>query len=291
MKIAVFFTNSHTAAWSLTLGLTDTLKRMGHEVLAGPLVPGAKSVSKSSVPSFDELTTADAVLVSGPEYLTPYLKALYPDWGKLEVPKAAWYHESNHREDKEFHFEKVMPFYDFNFFPAPQDAEELKGEFLPFGVDTAMFSPRKAGLPMAWSELEKAVKSVRDIDLAFIGLMYDKRVEFFKKLPKDIRDRLRIGNCLVQDLDGINIRKSAELYADTLRRTKVFVMMPALSQLVVTKVYEVKACGAYLLEPDAEIDADPSGVAGRECARTLVNDALDKRLDVMLTKMGCGVAV
>lgn len=284
MKIAVFYTNSHTSAWSLNLGLVDTLKRMGHEVLAGPIVPGATSISKASVPSFEELQSVDALIVSGPEYLTPYIRALYPNWCELAAPSAAWYHESNHREDKEFHFERFVPFYDFNFFPAPQDAEELKGEFMPFGVDTAMFNQHGDG----WCiDCGRGETPARDIDAAFIGLMYPKRVAYYEALPPDIRAKLKVGNLLVQDLDGINIRRSAELYAETLRRIKVFVMMPALSQLVVTKVTEVKACGAYFWEAETKLPANFSEAARAQCTETHELDRLDQRLNAMLEKMGC----
>jgi hypothetical protein len=54
----------------------------------------------------------------------------------------------------------------------------------------------------------------------------------------------------VLELGGVNPRKTAELYAENIRKIKVFVNLPTLSQLAVTKIYEVAACGTPLLTPE-----------------------------------------
>jgi len=58
-----------------------------------------------------------------------------------------------------------------------------------------------------------------------------------------------VGNIQVHDLGGVRVRETALLYADNLRQIKVFVNLPTLSQLAVTKVYEALACGTFLITP------------------------------------------
>jgi len=60
---------------------------------------------------------------------------------------------------------------------------------------------------------------------------------------------LVLGSVQVQDLSGLCVRETAARYAGELRKIKIFVNLTHLSQLAVTKVYEVLACGTFLITP------------------------------------------
>ena len=92
---------------------------------------------------------------------------------------------------------------------------------------------------------------VKSIDAAFIGLLYPKRQAFLAELRKQ-GVQLVTGNVQVLELGGVNPRKTAELYAENIRKIKVFVNLPTLSQLAVTKIYEVLACGTPILTPEVD---------------------------------------
>jgi spore maturation protein CgeB len=80
--------------------------------------------------------------------------------------------------------------------------------------------------------------------------MYPKRARFLQQVAPYLNGlRLVTGNIQVQDLRGLCVRETAALYADNLRKIKVFVNLPTLCQLAVTKVYEVLACGTFLITP------------------------------------------
>ena len=130
-------------------------------------------------------------------------------------------------------------------------------------------------------------------------------------------DAASIGSSMIERavrlrMKSRNIRKSAELYADTLRQTKVFLNLPSLSQLLVTKVYEVMACGAMLVAPlaDAPMQYDPirwlynprqpmdaatllaslspekiQEQARMGCEEVHRNHRLEKRIEIMLSKV------
>ena len=145
---------------------------------------------------------------------------------RFEQKKRLGTRESFHRDDRNFDFNSVRGLADFHYFPAIQDAEEFGGKWLPFGVDTSIFRP-------------KPVEVIHDA--AFLGTMYQKRAEYVG----------RIGYPLVrmQSVSSPNVRTSFDLLADAYCSTKIFVNLPALSRLLVTKVTEVMACGTFLLTP------------------------------------------
>lgn len=245
MKLACFYPGSLYCAWSVATGLIDTLERMGHEVLAVPIEGSensthadraAGSLGRDSCPSSAELKNFDGILLSGPEHIRPELLALYPDWQDIDVPKVSWLHETVEREDYgRLPIEAIKALADISFTPAFQD-QEFGMEWLPFGVDTHVFRPD-------WN-----VK--REFDAAFIGLMYPKRTQFMQALHPYLGGiEIRHCNIQVTDLGGLRIRDTAALYADNLRRIKIFVNLPTLCQLAVTKVYEVLACGTFLITP------------------------------------------
>jgi hypothetical protein len=264
MKIAVFHSNDPSSGWNMGMGIIKTLRRMGHSVLEGPL-PTAREASKPMIemvkagaPKLDALKSCDAIIVSGPEHISPWLDLVYGkyDWKHVAVPKACWLHESCNREDYNIDFDVLKWCGDEWFFPAIQDAEfhdqEMfcagRSHWLPFGVDTEMFQASYLGTDMyghPWplSDIKK------NFDIAFLGLMYPKRQLFLRSLSNHNHPPIRCGMCSVSDLHGYHLEESIRLLVSNTRQIKVFLNMPALSRLLVSKIYEVMSCGTFLLTP------------------------------------------
>lgn len=312
-KLAVIYCGGNSAAWSVSDGVCETLRKMGHQVLP---IPRGRAECPRLTP--EALNQADAIIVSGPEHIfreslqgeQPTAYSFREDelttyaW-KHEVtkPKLFWYHESCRRDDTNFRFERrCLPYGDFHFFPAIQDAEMYDQEhfakgrsfWLPFGADTDVFKPlpcpecmpihRKA-LHDAYDRGEDPLgvgptpagqmailkhpnmqaeiackeclgsgwaKSPKTCDIGFIGMMYQKRQGWLNSYAKHMKEGdpgLAIGNVFVQDIEGIPWKENAVRLAANYRRIAVFLNFPHLSELLVTKVYEVLACGTFLLTP------------------------------------------
>lgn len=250
MKIAAFYSDSPFAGWVQCEGFVAVLRRMGHEVVPIP-VPATAQVTKEIADRVNKpIEDCDLVIVSGPEWLRKWIQHFYPAWDKLKMPKVSWYHESFVREDFTLNYKDYEGMFDFHFFPDRADAEKYSGEFLPLGVDTEIFN---------------AGHSTRDIEVGFIGLMYPKRAQFVQELTPHLGDikikymaacqseRGLIPAIGVWDADGLNIRRSMQLLAETYRRIKVFVTFPSLSNVLVAKVLEAMACGCYLIAPKQPI--------------------------------------
>src|SRR6185437_7633756 len=212
MKLAVFYPQNLTCAWSLQDGLCDTLERMGHEVTR------CGNTDKLRRPR--DLNAYDALIVSGPEHIGSKLRA-QKDWESAKAPKIGWLHESVRREDYgTLDVEAIKRTCDQVFCPALED-EEFGFKYLPFGVDTEMFTPvlecpyckNSGSVTTEWGleNCSHCPSTERDIPLAFIGMIYPKRQAYLSTLPAEFRTKLLIGNCLVQDVHGANIRKSMEL--------------------------------------------------------------------------------
>jgi hypothetical protein len=237
MKIVCFYGDNPLASWSLSRGIPVVLRRMGHEVIEIPTLGKAK-VTRSELLRINKPIPEDIdfILVSGPEYLKVWIKTFYPQWNELKIPKACWYHESEVRLDRTVDYGQIVPMYDFNFMPNAEDAARYGATFLQIGVDDEMF----------YDGLGKP----RTIDCAFIGTMYDKRIQFLETVKPYIGNvQIRIGNSLVQDLDGINLERSVHLLADEYRRIKILVNLPTLSNVLVSKVLEAAASGCLVLTP------------------------------------------
>ena len=229
MRLTVVHPASLWCSWGMSYGLTDCLQRMGHEVTAVPVDP-QKPHALLKRPKLGE---CDAVILSGPEHLMPLLV----EWPHRigDAPVVGWLHESVERPDYKLNVEAIKKVTDICFCPAAQDHRH-GFRHLPLGVDTAIFKPGEAK---------------KDVDAGFIGLLYAKRVEFLKGLAPHLNGtRLVCGNVQVLELDGLNPRKTAELYAENIRRIKVFVNLPSLSVMAVSKIYEVLACGTPVLTPE-----------------------------------------
>lgn len=256
MKIAAFYSDSPFAGWVQAEGFVDVLKRMGHDVI--PIaVPPRNQITQAEAERINKpIDDAELVIVSGPEWLRKWIQAFYPNWGSLKCPKVGWYHESFVREDMTLDYANYERMFDFHFFPDKNDAEKYQGTWLPLGVDTEIFNPTNG----------YCYGPERDIDVAFIGLMYPKRARFVEELKPhlgDINIQYRVARqsesglipaIAVFDWDGLNVRKSMLLLAETLRRIKVFVTFPSLSNVLVAKVLESLACGCKLVAPKQPIE-------------------------------------
>lgn len=264
MKVGFLYPKSEWAAWSLTHGITNTLRAMGHEVVPGEMpTEGIENLPRAAfdritakLPALKTLKECDAVLISGPEHIAPWLNAVYGkyEWKNLGVPKAAWWHESMFREDYTLDWDNVGMWADENFVPAYQDADWLSqpmfaGEhvhWLPFGVDTEVFRPYSA-TEECYAVLKPGLRTSWPI--AFVGLVYDKRAKFLDALSQCNIPAIRIGNVKVQDLAGLDPVENVQRLANNYRRIGVFFNLPAMSKLLVTKIYEVMACGTFVLTP------------------------------------------
>jgi hypothetical protein len=236
MRIAYCYSASTYSGWSISQGAVNVLGTMGHYVRGLGIPPSAKDLDRAKFPGAEELCELDGIIVSGPEHLWRHITALYPEWSKIKTPKAGWLHETVQREDYgSLNLDAVRSLSDVTFCPAVQD-QEHGFEYLPFGVDTEVFRPEP--------------KVQRDISHCFIGLLYPKRREFLERLRPFLKGiDLQLGNVEIVENGVVNPQKTVEAYGSVLRRIKVFVNLPTLSQLRVAKIYEVAASGAYLLTP------------------------------------------
>ena len=271
MKIAAFYSDSPFASWTQSRGFAAVLRRMGHDVTEIPVPPGNKVTTSQLAKINKPINECELAIVSGPEHLKDWINQFYPQWNSLKIPKVGWYHESFHaREDYKLQYGNFESMFDSHFFPDKDDAEKYKGEWLPLGVDTEMFGWYGTYCP----DCERGDSSVRDIDAAFIGLMYPKRQRFFEELKpnlKDVKLRVANGNILVHDFDGINVERSTDLLAETYRRIKVFVAFPSVCNVLVAKILESMASGCYLVatEQPVELKSYATYSNGKGCAREI----------------------
>lgn len=240
-------------------GIADTLRRMKHAVTSCELFPVQDPSPEylagiqARWPSIEDLDKQDLILVSGPEHFYPWLQAIYTKeaWEKLTVPKFGWYHESFYRDDYKIDPHSLAPWCDEHFVPAAQDADYLDQEvffpgrahWLPFGVDLKMFRPHQV-MPEVPGD-----SGVRRYPAGFIGLIYPKRQAYLHALSRHKIPDIRHGSCLVQDLDGYDGPASTDLLVKNYWRIRVFLNLPSMSELIVSKVYEVLACGGFLMTP------------------------------------------
>ena len=258
MKLAVFFSNNPTSGWNMGAGIVRTLQRMGHETIGIP-TPTERETTKEviaavkrAMPTPAMLQAQDAIIVSGPEHLSPWLDAVYDKhkWKNITAPKACWLHESCSRDDYSIDFDAIKWCGDEWFFPAIQDAEFYDQEmfaagrshWLPFGVDTQIFKPLdvRQGMPA----------SGKVFDIGFLGLLYPKRQTFLRALAHHKHPTIHCGMCMIQDMRGYDLEGSMRLLAANTREIKVFLNLPSMSRLLVAKIYETMACGTFLMTPD-----------------------------------------
>jgi SAM-dependent methyltransferase len=220
-NIAVFHCTSEVgSAWGCAEGISQTLSRMGYTVLDCARPENQKI-------TYEDLSMVDLIILSAPEWYYQNLIQLFGSrWAKLKARKVAWFAESAHRDDREFPMAEVLKLVDVGYFPAIQDAEEFNGKFLPFGADIQIFRPM-------------SIK--KEFDAAFLGSMYPKRIDYVKGINYPITH--------IHSLSDADPIKSFQMLAQAYNSTKIFVNLPALSRLIVTKVTEVMACKTMVITP------------------------------------------
>jgi len=225
-KITVFYSDTKTSVWSLGKGLCTTLSSMGYVVVDAP---------SSAMPEQYILDNQDMILVSGPEYLWERLRAKYPNWDQLKAKKYGWMHETVEREDyasNPIARDGTLPVADVKrltphvFTPAAQDTK-YGFVYLPFGVDTKVFTP----------SVEK------DAEIVFIGSMYGKRRVFMENNPQV--------SVLGGTKDYLMYKSDLEFsaYLRYTTRAMAVLNLPTLSLLNSTRVYEAMACKALTITP------------------------------------------
>lgn len=226
--IAVFRVHSSGAAWCCSDGMASALRALGYRVLDGG------DPRQQSVP-IEHLQQADLIIMNALEWYDEVLSNRYGPqaWNALKAPKAAWYAESAHRDDRSFPFDRCRQLADRHYFPAAQDAVEFSGEWLPFGADLSVFNAK----PVA-----------KRYDAAFLGMMYPKRMEYVSRMGYPLT--------ILPPAFDPNILHSFELLAQAYSATRIFVNLPSYSRLLVTKVTEVMACRTMLVTPKVD---HPSG--------------------------------
>ena len=216
MRVAVFYPMQYTA-WSITVGVRDAFKRMGHEVLDCGIMDG------------QTLTHQDLLFVCAPEYLMPKVREKYPLWDSLTAKKVGWLHETVEREDyatNKIAVDGKLPvdvlkvFTPHLFTPAIQD-QKYELQHLPFGVDTRIFYPRTKG----------GVGSI------YTGSLYQKRRDFIAKYPE------------VRTLAGYHEYPSIEEYADAIGKATTILNLPTLSETSNTRTFEALASQTVLITP------------------------------------------
>lgn len=330
MKIAVFHPENMACAWSMAGGITSTLRKMGHSV-TDVVMPTMRQADqqlmdyfKAERPKLEEVAAMDLLIVSGPEHICPWIVAIYgqKEWESLTMPKAAWLHESCRREDFQFDVNNFKWIADEFFFAGQQDADFHdqapfllgRSHWMPLGVDTDIFKP---GMKIDLGNIP--LRHAHEI--AFIGLQYPKRHTFLQALTRHKIPAIKLGRVMIEDLNGFDAEGTARRLAANYRSIKVFLNLPAMSNMLVSKVYEVMACGTFLLTSslpedgiknmdlfkggkhlvyykashipylaqllrdwiDAKHDEDRKIIAETGCKEVHENHSLKKRMEDMLT--------
>ncbi len=215
MNIAVFYPSVETA-WSITNGVSEAFKRMGHVVL--------DNTTDTSIPLADQ----DLIFVCGPEHLWQKLRTTYPMWDDLKMPKVGWLQETVEREDYELNpiavgghlpVEDLKRFTPYLFTPAIQD-QKYDLIWLPFGVDTNVFYPRD-------KEPEAGI--------LYSGSLYAKRRKFLEDFP-EVREKARYQNF-----------ENVTAYATAIATTDTVLILPCLSDTSNARTFEVLASGTSLV--------------------------------------------
>jgi hypothetical protein len=262
LKIALFSVSNFFAGSYSLGGYRDALTKMGHEVtnvsLPGNEVHNVEAIREAS-PTVEELDQHEVVLSMYHEYTQPWLDAIYglEAWSKLKVPVIARFDESFDRADLGLpeRWKELQKWAQHFSFPAHQDAKRFGGEFLPYGADVTKFFAKQAGSYDVCDRCDQMTNVLGDqpkpYDIGFIGTMYPLRGSYLQGLAPNLPDSLtfKYGQCVVQDLSGIRSDESTALLAENYRQLKIFFCLPPMSRLLVAKVFEVMACGTFVMFP------------------------------------------
>jgi Glycosyl transferases group 1 len=253
MKLAIFYIRQSLAGWYTLGGYVKALKKMGHTVLDCALpanqIRGVSQL-RSLLPDIEQLATCDAVVSFYHEYAQPWLKAIYgiEPWQKLieNVPIIARFDESvAARRDLNLpaRMPELLAWANRYSFPAAQDAEKFGGAWHPFGADRTMFHVEH--------------QQAKLYDVGFIGSMYQPRINYLAEFAKhtDSSVTFHCSPVWVRDLGGIREPDSTRLLVENYRALKIFFCLPPLSQLIVAKVFDVMACGTFVMYPKLPGDA------------------------------------
>lgn len=244
MKLAIFYPRNTLAGWYSLGGYADTLRRMGHEVLDVWLPgnePHPDTDLAARLPKVEDLESCQAVLSLYHEYTQPWLAYVYGEkWLELKVPTVARYDESMDRVDLNLpnRMEILLQWAKHHSFPAVQDAKKYGGQFLPFGADITMFKPQGRPERMRWP-------------LAFVGTLYPSRMQYLQGLAGHLGNETTFfcGPVGHYELGGMKEPESTHLLIHAYRHIGVFFCLPPLSRLTVAKVFDVMACGTFVMIP------------------------------------------
>ena len=267
MKVALFYPWNFLGGWGACGGYATALRRAGHEVVDYPF-PGNQVVDPEShvkkAPTLEQLNSCGAILSLHHEYVQPWLEAVYDYdkvWKKVKTPVVARLDESVDRFDLaiERRLPELRKWADVLCYPAAQDAEKHGAPWVPHAVDVEMFRPKKSITVVETnSTLPYDIGKIYDdreekkYDLAFIGSYYQPRRQYAEQLANQLGPggpTFHVGMVAAQDLSGPRGDYTMPLLAENYRRIKVFFCLPPLSRLVVTKAFEVMACGTFLMYP------------------------------------------
>ena len=278
MRLAYFHTGTVLSSWSL-FSMGNTLRSMGHEVLEGTIPTNAQGAVvqqlnhveyervRAKMPTLEGLESCEAILVAGPEYVATWLNTLYgqQQWCKLKACRVAFYLESTKRQDARFRFEVFTNWFDLHYFPDPEDAARLGGKHIKYSIDLSMFKP----CPLEGQSghvCDQACHARRmaekKYEAAFVGTLYQKRIEFLSRLLPLMPDvDFRANGIIVRDLGGECQREWAELLAKNIRQIKVHVALPSNNtSIMVSRPFETMACGTFLLTYDTRDNPFRDGV-------------------------------
>jgi hypothetical protein len=238
---------------------------MGHEVFEGSIPTNAQgqvvhqlstreyAAAIRRMPTWEQLESCDAILVSALEYMLVWLNTLYGKerWCSLNVPRIALYAESSEREDHQFKYQNMKEWSTVQLYPDPDDAKRFGGHYIKGSVDTTMFKPCRCdadGHVCDDSCLRRSLQN-KKYDAAFVGSLWAKRIEFLRTFLPHIEDIHFIADgIVVHDLSGERHRDWAELLAENLRQIKIHVALPSNnSKMMVSRPLETMACGTFLL--------------------------------------------
>jgi hypothetical protein len=244
MKIANFYIRNVLAGWYAVGGYEQAFERLGHEyfpcALPGNMVQQPEYF-RDFLPTLDFLLTMDVVLIQSAEYTFRWLAAVYgqEQWDKLraKVPVVARFDESTDRGEVGMPnvLTEIWPWADRFCFHGKQDAAKYNGTFTPVGTDPSIYT---------YGDDEKLY------DVVFIGSMYPTRQKYLETLAKYGSDiNFHVGQVSVNDLSGMKEPESTHLLAQNYRQTRIFFCLPPLSNILVSKLFDVMSCGTFVMYP------------------------------------------